>query len=68
MRKILAIFMIFAGINLMAGEKMHNLKIVLKSSNGEATAILDDTAAARSCCTATANAKFKRLRRTRKGR
>lgn len=48
MRKILVIFMLFAGINLMAGEKMRNLKIVLKSSSGEATAILDDTAAARS--------------------
>ena len=48
MRKILAVFMLFAGLNLAAGEKMQNLKIVLKSSNGEATAILDDTAAARS--------------------
>ena len=48
MRKILAIFMLFAGLNLAAGEKMQNLKIILKSSNGEATAILDDTAAARS--------------------
>jgi|GEM_PF-6615070 len=37
MRKILVIFMLFAGINLMAGEKMRNLKIVLKSSSGEAT-------------------------------
>lgn len=48
MRKILAVFMLFAGLNLAAGEKMQNLKIILKSSNGEATAILDDTAAARS--------------------
>ena len=48
MRKILAIFMLFAGLNLVAGEKMRNLKIVLKSSSGEATAILDDTAVARS--------------------
>ena len=48
MRKILAIFMLFAGLNLAAGEKMQNLKIILKSPNGEATAILDDTAAARS--------------------
>ena len=48
MRKILAVFMLFAGLNLAAGEKMQNLKIVLKSSNGEAAAILDDTAAARS--------------------
>ncbi len=40
--------MLFAGLNLAAGEKMQNLKIILKSSNGEATAILDDTAAARS--------------------
>lgn len=51
MRKILAIFMLFAGLNLAAGEKMQNLKIILKSSNGEATAILDDTAAARSFAT-----------------
>lgn len=48
MRKILAVFMLFAGLNLAAGEKMQNLKIVLKGSNGEATAILDNTAAARS--------------------
>ena len=48
MRKILAIFMLFAGLNLAAGEKMQNLKIILKSSNSEVTAILDDTAAARS--------------------
>ena len=48
MRKILAIFMLFAGLNLVAGEKMQNLKIVLKSSSGEVTAILDDTVAARS--------------------
>ena len=40
--------MLFAGLNLAAGEKMQNLKIILKSSNGEATAILDDTAVARS--------------------
>lgn len=40
--------MLFAGLNLVAGEKMQNLKIVLKSSSGEATAILDDTAVARS--------------------
>lgn len=40
--------MLFAGLNLVAGEKMQNLKIILKSSNGEATAILDDTAVARS--------------------
>ena len=48
MRKILAVFMLFAELNLAAGEKMQNLKIVLKTSSGEATAILDDTAAARS--------------------
>ena len=30
--------MLFAGLNLAAGEKMQNLKIILKSSNGEATA------------------------------
>ncbi|WP_298704735.1 cyclophilin-like fold protein [uncultured Campylobacter sp.] len=48
MRKILAIFMLFAGINLVAGEKMRNLKIVLKSSSSEVTAVLDDTIAARS--------------------
>ena len=40
--------MLFAGLNLAAGEKMQNLKIILKGSNGEATAILDDTAVARS--------------------
>ena len=40
--------MLFAGLNLVAGEKMQNLKIVLKSSNGEVTAVLDDTIAARS--------------------
>lgn len=40
--------MLFARLNLVAGEKMRNLKIVLKSSSGEATAILDDTAVARS--------------------
>ena len=48
MRKILAVFMLFAELNLAAGEKMQNLKIVLKTSSGEATAILDDTATARS--------------------
>ncbi|WP_298791985.1 cyclophilin-like fold protein, partial [uncultured Campylobacter sp.] len=47
-RKILAAFMLFAELNLAAGEKMQNLKIVLKTSSGETTAILDDTAAARS--------------------
>ena len=40
--------MLFAGINLVAGEKMRNLKIVLKSSSSEVTAVLDDTIAARS--------------------
>ena len=40
--------MLFAGLNLVAGEKMQNLKIVLKSSNDEVTAVLDDTIAARS--------------------
>lgn len=69
MRKILVIFMLFAGINLMAGEKMRNLKIVLKSSSGEATAILDDTAAARSfAAQLPLTLNLKRLRRTRKGR
>ena len=48
MRKILAIFMLFTGLNLVAGEKMQNLKIVLKTSSGEVTAVLDDTAVARS--------------------
>ena len=48
MRKILAVLMLFAELNLAAGEKMQNLKIVLKTSSGEATAILDDTATARS--------------------
>ena len=51
MRKILAVFMLFAELNLAAGEKMQNLKIVLKTSSGEATAILDDTAVARSFAT-----------------
>ena len=40
--------MLFAELNLAAREKIQILKIVLKGSNGEATAILDDTAAARS--------------------
>ena len=40
--------MLFAVLNLVAGEKMQNLKIVLKTSSGEVTAVLDDTAAARS--------------------
>ena len=40
--------MLFAGINLVVEEKMQNLKIVLKSSSGEVTAVLDDTAVARS--------------------
>ncbi|MEH1010123.1 cyclophilin-like fold protein [Campylobacter concisus] len=67
--KILAIFMLFAGLNLAAGEKMQNLKIILKSSNGEATAILDDTAAARSfAAQLPLTLNFRGLRRTRKGR
>ena len=40
--------MLFAELNLAAGEKMQNLKIVLKTSSGEVTAVLDDTAVARS--------------------
>ena len=40
--------MLFAELNLVAEEKMQNLKIVLKSSSGEVAAVLDDTAVARS--------------------
>lgn len=43
--------MLFAGLNLVAGEKMCNLKIVLKSSSSEVTAVLDDKAVTRSFAT-----------------